>query len=519
MKRIVVFILMMAMSFTVSAQDAKIIYDTTVTSSAQSFSITIPGRLLDFSATERTPNNITMTNNWDILQADGTLAVNEGDILLVVDYFESASEMNLPEDSTVLDVANAMVERSTRETSPPLESVAGDYDGYLYISTIDGLIFTSGMFDIGEGAFAGFTLLTVADDSANQLLDTALTIVGSLQKGLVIGHVEALDLKLPNTYTREEDGFNIPYPKGWTVQISPLGRSQFVTVTKGHTFDINIPTSPGQPVAIIAYGTIDELTEMPMTMIDPEMNAQRVIQAIIGATPDEIVHLEIAGFRAAQTVRNNPDFENWFIAIMLDDNHFISANMFTDIDADVDFFGIITEMIIHARWGEDLPSYDYASGTELDSDLQTFISEFHNLSFDIPTDWFAYDLSDEISVVINTEDAFDSVTEQLPPESGEVLITIFTHTTINAFGNGDIDVMLQNLNQTMFTDGIGNLTESELNGRTVYVAENDFAQFERWAILTPVDDDYVLMLIEAPVGELDGMRETITAILESMFIK
>ena len=508
--------------------DDGILYDTTVASYGKSFSITIPGRLFDFSATDRTPHNITMTNNWEILQDDGTIAIDTGDVLLVVDYFETASELDLPDDATLLDVTNAMVARSVREVSQPVETVAGDYEGYLYVSSANSLIFTSGMFDVGEGAFAGFTLLTVADNSANEMMDVALNIIGSLQKGLVFGRVGAIDLDLSETFTREEDNFTIPYPAGWAVQVSPVGRSQFVTVTKGHTFDMSAPPSSGQPSAIIAYGTMTELTELPQTMLNPETNAQRVIQTIIGATPDEIVQLEIQGYRAAQTVSNNPDFENWFIAIMLDDNHFIAGNMFTAIDEDIDFFGAVTEMMVRASWDTPSPEVeetttsespsneDTVETSETDSNPDTFVSEFHNLTFDIPAGWLTYDLSAEILVIINTSDAFDAVSEQLPPDSGEVLITIFTHETINTLGNDDPDLLLEFLNQTMFTEDVDDLVETEIDGQTVYVASAELGQLDRLIVLKPIGDDYELMIAETASGELEDYRDTLMAIVASM---
>jgi len=362
MKRLVIILLMLFIPFA-TAQEPQgdnsdgIIYDTTVASYAKSFSITIPARIFNFSASDRTPNNITMTNNWEVFTPAGSIEINPGDILLVVDYFDDMTEFDLPTDATVREVVDVMMARSSRDVSAPIETQAGDYEGYIYISTSDGLIFNSGMFDVGDGAFAGFTLVTVADGSANTMMNVAINIMGSLQKGLVFGRVGAIGLDLSETYAREEDGFSIPYPEGWNVEVATVGQSQFVTVTKGHTFDLSAPPTPGQPSAIVAYGTMTDLTDLPLTMLDPKTNPMRVIQTIIGAPPDEIVELEIRGLRAAQTVANSPDFENWFVAIMIDDNHFIAANMFTGIEADVDFFGAVIEMMARARWG-DLPPYD-----------------------------------------------------------------------------------------------------------------------------------------------------------------
>lgn len=507
-----------------------ILYETIVASYAKSFSITIPGRLFDFAATSRTPNNITMTNNWDILNDDGTLEVNQGDALFVVDYYETATALDLPEDATLLDVTNAMVSRSPREVSKPTATTAGDYDGYLYVSSANGLVFTSGIFDVEDGAFAGFTLLTVADKSANEMLNVALNIMGSLQKGLVFKRIGTIDLDLPETYHREDDDFTIPYPEGWLVQVSTIGSSEFVTVTKGHTFDLSVSPSAGKPSAILAYGTMTELTEMPITMLNPETNAMRVIQTIIGATPDEIVQLEVQGLRAAQTVRNNPDFENWFVAIMLDNNHFIAGNMFTAIDEDEDFFGAIMEMMVQASWSDDVTNAQSDESEEVETNvsdsepndanntLQSFVSEFHNVTLDVPSEWLTYDLSAEILVIINTPDAFDTVTEQLPLESGEIAITIFTHETINSLGNDNPDLMRQILNETMFTEGVTDLVETEIDGQTLYIAEGELENSDRLVILKPIDNDYELIIAETASGELDDFREVFMAIVASITI-
>lgn len=510
-------------AWTTFAQELE--FDMIVSSYSKSFTITIPGSLLDFSATERTPDNLTMTNNWDIF-TDAGISMDTGDVLLIVDYFADASTLDLPADSDALDATHAMISRSSRESTEPSVIVAGDYSGYLYENfSAPSLFFTNGMFDVDDGAFAGFTLLTTSDDDTNIFLPVALEVMGSLTKGLVFERVGALDLQLSETYVRESDRFTMPYPEGWSVEVSLVGQTEFVTVTKGHAFDLASPPKAGEPSAIVAYGTMTELTGLPSTMLSPDTNAMRVIQTIIGAAPEEIVDLEIKGYKAAQVVSLNANFDNWFVAIMLDGNHFIATNIFTAPDEDVDFFGTLIEMITEAQFGD-------LAGTESDTDIEeptstsdasidlaeTFVSENNGLSFQYPTGWLAYDVADELSALINTQDAFDALTQQLPPASGQIIVTIFTHVTMDSLGADDVDMRLTILNSTVFTDGVDDLEATELNGQMLYIAEGSLEDADKLVILISTGDHYELISALTASGELDDFRETIMSIALSMTV-
>ncbi len=506
----------------------ELVFDTNIAPFSKSFTVTIPGSLLEFSATERTPNNLTMTNNWDIFQDDGGISLNTGDVLFVIDYFESAEEFDLPADASILDVTNVMISRSRRDESPPVEINAGDYEGYLYVSEQSGLIFTSGMFDVGEGAVAGFTLLTTSEEEADILLGIALEVMASLDKGLVFDHLGAIDLELPETYIRESDGFTMNYPEGWLVEESIVGETEFVTVTMGHTFSLAAPPIAGEPAALLAYDTMAELTGLPSTMLNPETNAMRVIQSIIGAPPDSIIQFEIKGLRAAQVVSNQPNFDNWFIAIMLDDQHFIAANIFTAVGEDVNFYGTIGEMMLGARWG-DLPPAETDAETVQPDDTgdenssiqltETFVSESNGLQYNYPSDWIAYDISEELSALINTESAFDALTQQLPPESGQVLITIFTHTTMNELGGGGDEMRVTILNATAFTDGVEELQETEINGQVFYIGEGSSDTSDKIVVLAQAGDNYELLTMLTAKGEMDDFRDTLLAIAMSMTVE
>lgn len=511
-------------------QSNELVFDTSISPFSKFFTVTIPSSVLEFSASERTPNNLTLTNNWDIFQDEGGISLNTGDVLFVIDYFESATELDLPIDASILDVTNTMISRSGRDESPPVEINAGDYEGYLYVSEQSGIIFTSGMFDVGEGAFAGFTSLATSESESDILLGIAIEVMASLDKGLVFDRLGAMNLELPETYVRELDGFTMNYPEGWLVEESIVGETEFVTVTKGHTFSLAAPPIAGEPAALFAYDTMAGLTGLPSTMLNPETNASRVIQSIIGAPQDTIVQFEIQGLRAAQVVSNQPNFDNWFLTIMLDDQHFIAANIFTAVGEDVDFYGTIAEMMLGAQWGYLPPIETNEETVQPDSttdnsdnlsiDLaQTFVSESNGLQYNYPSDWIAYDISEELSALINTESAFDALTQQLSPESGQVLITIFTHTTMNELGGGGDEMRVTILNATAFTDGVEELQETEINGQIFYIGEGSSDTSDKIVVLAQAGDNYELLTMLTAKGEMDDFRDTLLAIAMSMTVE
>lgn len=476
--------------------------DTSVPSFSNAFTITIPADLLHFSSIQRAPDNITLTNNWDIFQADG-IAMSAGDVLMFVDYYADPTLLNLEGmtvDTSVLEVTQALADANDQDVEVIEALIAGEYDGFQF-DTIDpdGLRLHTAVIDFPEGELVTFELVTISQDEQDMLLPLFIDIIASLQKGVVFGQISASDLELPETFTREADGFTIPYPEGWEVDVSTVGQSQFVTVTMGHTFGMDTPPTPGQPSAIVVYGTMESLTGLPITLLDPETNAVRVVQQIVGARGNTITPLDIKGLRAAQVISITPDFDNWFVAIMLDDRHFIAANMFTATKEDQDFFGTVIDMISQATWAE-IEEFSSHTTPSASGDSEIFTATNSGIRFEHPVGWSGFAMSSEIIGLINVDDAFSKLTSQQTPDSGQVVATLFTHRLINNLGD-DLESRLDVLNTTVFTEDVGDLEATEVDDRTLYIASAQSEDGDKLVVLIPVDDNYVLLSALMAAGE------------------
>lgn len=485
--------------------------DTSVPSFSRAFTITIPGDILSFSSIQRSPDNITMTNNWDIFTENG-IEMDTGDILLIADYYVDATVLNLADvttESSVLTITEALANVQAREVGDISALIVDDFEGYQF-DTIDptGLFIKTAVIDFLGGEFISFVLVTTSEDAQNDLNPLLIDIIGSLEKGAVFERAGGTNLVLSEDFVREEDGFTLPYPEGWSVGINPVGQSMFVTVTMGHPFSLDAPPAPGEPSAIIAYGAMTDLTGLPITMLNPETNAMRVIQQIIGAQPEDITEFELKEYRAAQVISASPNFDNWFVAIMLDEHHFVAANMFTATQADVEFFGTVIEMISESTWD--------AIPTALSSgDLETFVSNNSGLTLQYPSGWSGFDISTEIVTLINADDAFSKMTSQDAPDSGQVVITIFTHNLIQRLGD-DEQAILEALNSSVFTEGVDDLEVIEMEDREIYLAEGLLDDANKLVILVRIEDSPILVSALTALNEMDDFRDQVVDIALSI---
>jgi len=460
-----------------------------------------------------------MTNNWDIFTADG-IAMDTGDVLLIADYYAEAAQFQLDEvtvDSNAIEITEALAEVQTREASEVTALIAGEYGGYQF-DALDstGLLLRTAVMDFADSEFVTFVLVTTSQAEQDDITPLFIDIIASLEKGVVFEQVSTLDLDLPETYVREEDGFTMSYPDGWAVGVNAVGQSKFVTITMGHEFGMDAPPTIGQPSAIIAYGTMEALTGLPQSMLNPETNAIRVVQQIIGAQPQDITSIEIKGYRAAQVISTSPNFDNWFVAIMLDDSHFIAANMFTAPQADEDFAGTVMEMLTESTWDtiEAVPET-----VEPDGDgLETFTSGNSGLTLEHPAGWSDFDISSEILVLINVDEAFAKVTSQETPDSGQVVATIFTHRLVNTLGE-DFDDLLDYLNTTVFTDGVDDLEAIEIDEIMIYMAEGKEDDADKLVMLVPIGDNYIFLSAVTASDEMDDFRDVLIDIALSITIE
>jgi tetratricopeptide (TPR) repeat protein len=333
----------------VQALEEPVELNSTMVALSHAFTVSYPDDIVSATSSERTPNNVTMASDFGIFQSDGGIQFGEGDILILVDYGD-AEAVGGAAGKDVRQVAENYRFNSQRETSGISRLTIDSDEGYYFdelVSTGD-LFFRWAFIDVEDGQLATFTLIATTQEEFVDLIPTFLAIMESLEVGAQIESAAPADAVFPETFVRDNDGFTIPYPEGWRVEVGIVGQTEFVLVTQGHQFDLANPPIAGEPSAVVVYGSIQEVTGIPSTMLTPETSAGLVIQSIIDAPDDSIFALELAGFNAALVQSNSSNFDNMFVAVVLGDDFFVAANIFTAPGEDEGFPGTVMDMLVQA---------------------------------------------------------------------------------------------------------------------------------------------------------------------------
>jgi hypothetical protein len=160
------------------------------------------------------------------------------------------------------------------------------------------------------------------------------------------------EIELSELFERGDTyGFEMPYPETWRVEDTLVGQSLFVTVTKGHAFNLANNPEAGEPSAIIAYGRIEDV--LGAEPDDQEQTLRAIISTITGVPSDDIIYDDEMSMPFAFIEATNESFQNTFLAVTLDDGLFIAANVFTAPDADEDFVPILTTMMMQVEFTGD----------------------------------------------------------------------------------------------------------------------------------------------------------------------
>ncbi len=331
----------------IEAQYTPSILDGFTPSPTDQFGISFPADQFTDVSQPATVENITLVNDTGIFTPDGMVLDNR-DVLITLDLGNPQVIAGMPIDSSLLVVAQGLLSLNGEDVTPLTRMSTPNFSGYTF-SLVDNRnnyvrVLTFDIDPSGEGVLIlNIRMMTASNDDLEANLPILLEIADSFE--LYASLTTQSGGGDAGAFVNSGDGFTLALPGGWLAEAMSVNGRDSIVVTTGAAYTPDSLPVAGAPYAIVNYGSASALLNVAEGSLDPETAPVQVLQAITGITNGARA-LPYEGFNAALAFTSDGTMDNFVFAVMLDNDFYVLANMFTATGSDGDFFDALMTTII-----------------------------------------------------------------------------------------------------------------------------------------------------------------------------
>ena len=340
----------------IEAEIVPFVQDGFASSPNAQFTVNFPFDVLIDISQPAAVENITLVNETAIF-ASGSMSLDHRDLLISLDLDNPQVIAGMAIDSSLLQVAESLRRINGGEPTPLTRITTTNFAGYTFMVMQNGNTFQRVMtFDV-DASDEGVLILNINEFASSQDdLDAHFALVLAVAESFVIDPFLLAQAETGSStegeggaFVNSGDGFTLSLPAGWRGEsVMENGREAIAVTTGGAYVADNAPVA-GAPIAIVSYGSASELLNVSLGGLDPETAPIQVIEAITGVVQG-VRAVPFEGFNAALTFTSDGTTDNFIFAVMLDDDFYVLASMFTATGNDGDFFDTMMNTIIGASF-------------------------------------------------------------------------------------------------------------------------------------------------------------------------
>lgn len=330
----------------INAQYTPPLLDGFTSSPTDQFGISFPAEQFTDVSQPATVENITLVNDTRIFTPDGMVLDNR-DVLISIDLGNPQVIAGMPIDSSLLIVARGLLSLNGEDVTPLTRMSTSAFSGYTF-SLVDDrdnyvrvLTFDVDPSDTGV-LILNMRMMTANEDDFEANLPILLEIADSFELYASLTTQSGGD---GSAFVNSGDGFTLALPDGWLAEAMSINGRDAIVVTTGAAYTPDSVPVAGAPYAIVNYGSASVLLNVAEGSLDPETAPVQVLQVITGITSGARA-LPYEGFNAALAFTSDGTTDNFVFAVMLDNDFYVLANMYTATGSDGDFFDALMTTII-----------------------------------------------------------------------------------------------------------------------------------------------------------------------------